>query len=101
MKKLNVIHEEKRRYPRFASDPLEFALISLEPGEEFTPNLVGLIADEHPYGGCGLVVRKPFSLKVGDRCRIQLGRLAPVLSELRWFKELDGDFLRLGFKFLE
>ncbi len=101
MKKLNIIQEEKRRYPRFAPDPLETAFVSLKLSGDFEPEFVSLIADKHPYGGCGLVIRKPFSLKVGDRCRIKLGKLAPLLSELRWFKELDGDFLRLGFKFLE
>ena len=99
--KSRSIHLEKRRYPRFAPDPLEVAFISLKTEGEFKPCRVALIADEHPYGGCGLVVRKPFSLKIGDKCRIQLGKLSPVLSELRWFKELDEDFLRLGFKFLE
>jgi len=100
-KQSKVLYEEQRRYPRFLPDPLETALISFDTEGEFRPERVALIVDMHPYGGCGLVVTAPFSMKVGEICRIRIGSLSPLLSELRWSRAIDSETIRLGFKFLE
>jgi len=95
-----IVSRNKRRYLRYLPDEGAFALLDLEMGESFNPQVVALVSEEG-YGGCGLVIlqRKiPFSL--GQKCRISVGNLPVVEAEIRWLNELDKDVLRMGLCYL-
>lgn len=101
---MNIDHNEARRYLRFPPDPIEVAYIDSNwQRDNFVQEMVALIVDVAPKGGCSLVFNLPKDkeIKNGQRCRIQVGDLRPVLAEVVWQKELDRDIYRCGFIFLE
>jgi hypothetical protein len=92
----------KRRHVRFKPDPLDYALIDATlTDDKFTPSQVALIVEEAPMGGCGLVLLDIPALQSGTRCRVQVGRLAPLLAEVVWRKPIDAEIIRIGLRFLE
>jgi hypothetical protein len=71
-----------------------------DEGGAFSPGPIG-IAFSEAYGGCGIVIVASESLKVGDRCRVQVGGLSPLLAEVVWREEIDKQAMKIGLKFLE
>ncbi len=101
---MTIEHNEARRYLRFPPDPIEVAYIDFDcEGHNFVKEVVALIVDVAPKGGCSLVFNLPKGkqMKDGQRCRIKIGDLRPVVAEVVWQKELDRDIYRCGFLFLE
>ncbi|MCA1904269.1 MAG: hypothetical protein CV045_05985 [Cyanobacteria bacterium M5B4] len=101
---MTIEHKEARRYLRFPPDPIEVAYLDWrDDRENFTKEVVALIVDVAPKGGCSLIFRHPKDPKLtaGKRCRIQVGDLRPVSAEVVWARELDRDIYRCGFIFLE
>lgn len=91
-----------RKYIRFEPDPLDYALIDFKLNfGEFRPEIIALIVDEAPLGGCGLVIKKIDDLKIQQACVIKVGRMAPIAAEVAWFKKLEDDLMRIGIKYLE
>ena len=92
----------KRRLLRFRPDPLEYAQVAIQdsPGP-FAPDLVALVSEEAPMGGCGLVLLETPSLKPGDVCRVKVGRIDPLRAEVMWRQLVEPGILRLVLKFLE
>jgi hypothetical protein len=92
----------KRRHLRFRPDPMEYALVAVQNlGAPFTPELVALVSEEAPMGGCGLVLLETPQLKVGDVCRVKVGRIDPLRAQVMWRKAVEPGIIRLGLKFLE
>jgi hypothetical protein len=92
----------KRRHLRFRPDPMEYAQIAIQNlGTPFTPEMLALISEEAPMGGCGLVLLETPLLKVGDICRVKVGRIDPLRAEVVWRKAVEPGIIRLGMKFLE
>jgi hypothetical protein len=92
----------KRRHLRFRPDPMEYAEIAVRnPGTPFTPEMVALVSEEAPMGGCGLVLMETPLLKVGDVCRAKVGRIDPLRAEVVWRKAVEPGIIRIGLKFLE
>jgi hypothetical protein len=92
----------KRRHLRFRPDPMEFAEIAVHDlGAPFTAEMVALISEEAPMGGCGLVLLETPLLKVGDICRAKVGRIDPLRAEVVWRKQVEPGIVRIGLKFLE
>lgn len=93
----------RRKHCRYPPEPLEIAYIDPESGSdrEFSPKYVGLIIEEAAIGGCCLAILNPEELHVGKHCRIQLGQLPVVRSEMRWEKGQELGITIAGFKFLE
>jgi hypothetical protein len=93
----------KRRLIRFPGDPLDFALIDFGPDDRpFSPQLVALIVEEAPMGGCSLAVSAGGdNLVEGRGCRVKVGRMEPVRAEIRWVRTLDDRVTRVGLQFLE
>lgn len=92
-----------RRYTRFPGDPLDVAIIALDPETPLTAfrgDIVALIMDEAPLGGCGLIVHRTDRLQVGDFCVVQVGRLLPVAAEVRWRREIGEGIVKIGLRFL-
>jgi len=93
---------KKRRYIRSAPDPLDVAYLSYDTsGGEFRPDCVALIVEESARGGCGLIFRLPTELRLGQIVQIQLGRLAPLASEVVWIRPQNEMIQYVGFRFLE
>lgn len=91
-----------RRHMRFRPDPMEFAQIAARNlASPFTPEIVALISEEAPMGGCGLVLMETPLLKVGDLCRVKVGRIDPLRAEVVWRKAVEPGIVRIGLKFLE
>lgn len=94
--------QSKRKHIRFKPDPLTYALIDCRSMEgNFVPDMIALIADEAPMGGCGLIVTDGDHLQIHTMCRIKLGELSPLRAEVVWRKPVDSSIVRLGFSFLE
>ena len=91
----------KRKNVRFKTDPSQAAQIdlTLDPSN-FRCDVAALIYNES-YRGCCLIAIKHEKLKIGTRCRIQLGPLAPIGAELKWTEEIDPEIIRMGFYFYE
>jgi len=87
---------------RFRPDPLDFAELDFGATDApFSAQLVALIAEESPMGGVGLAMLMTRRIQKGVVLRVKVGRLAPLLSEVRWVRMLEGDLIRVGIKFLE
>lgn len=92
----------KRRHLRFRPDPLEHALLQTRDlGGPFTPELIALVSEEAPMGGCGLVLLDTPRLRYGDVCRVQVGRIDPLRAQVVWRQECAPGIVRVGLKFLE
>ena len=92
----------KRRHLRFRPDPMEYAQIAVQSFRDpFTPELVALVSEEAPMGGCGLVLLETPLLKVGDICRVKVGRIDPLNAQVMWRQVVEPGIIRLGLKFLE
>jgi hypothetical protein len=92
----------KRRHLRFRPDPTEYAEIAVQNlGAPFTPEMVALVSEEAPMGGCGLVLLETPLLKVGDICRVKVGRIDPLRAQVMWRQAVESGIIRLGLKFLE
>ena len=94
-----------RKYPRFSGSPLDVAYLDLDPARDtFEPGFAGLIFQE-AYGGCGLIFTEKGDLRAqlekGMNCRIKLGDLDPLRSEVVWIEEPDPHAIKVGFRFLE
>jgi hypothetical protein len=93
---------EMRRHLRFRPDPMDYAQIATRNlGAPFTPELVALVSEEAPMGGCGLVLLETPLLKVGDICRVKVGRIDPLRAQVMWRQAVESGIIRLGLKFLE
>ena len=92
----------KRRHFRYPPNPLEVAWVDPENGDaEFAPKYVGLIIEESAIGGCCLAVLNPDDLYIGKICRVKIGDLPVLMSEVRWEKNQEMGVILIGFKFLE
>ncbi|MGK5084321.1 hypothetical protein WDW37_13575 [Bdellovibrionota bacterium FG-1] len=91
----------QRKFIRHVPDEGDFALIDLNPNnDDFKPTIPALIINE-AYKGCGLLVHPHSKLAIGTHVRAQVGKLAPVLSEIRWRKDIDSEVCKIGLLFLE
>lgn len=91
-----------RKYIRFRPDANAYAQIDKDPERsEFSFEYAGLILEEAPMGGCGLVVHEMAGLTVGDVLRVKVGELAPLKAQVVWTKSLGDQVVRIGMKFLE
>lgn len=67
----------------------------------FDPSALAMVVDE-AFGGAGLVLlQSGAGLRKGDRCRVRVGELGPLLAEVRWREELGTRLARCGLQFLE
>ena len=86
----------ERKGLRFSAEGGTLVHIDLQPdADKFNPTIVGLAIDEAGKG-CGAVVLNIPAIKEGSRCRIQVGRLPPMMAEIKWVRELDPQVLKIG-----
>ena len=91
-----------RKHLRFKPDPMDHAEIAIRrPGLPFAPEMVALISEEAPMGGCGLILVETPLLQVGDICRVKVGRIDPLGAEVVWRKPVEPGIIRIGLKFLD
>jgi hypothetical protein len=94
--------KEARSYLRFKPDPLDYAQIQLShDGEDFQPDMVALIVEEAPMGGCALVMHEHPAIAIDRICTIKLGGLTPLGARVVWIKELESDLIHVGYQFIE
>ena len=93
--------EPGRKYMRVAPDSNEYVQIDFKTEGDFSFDYAALVVEESPMGGCSIVCLKSFGIKVGLVCRLKLGHMAPLLSEVVWKSELDDQVTKYGIKFLE
>ena len=91
----------KRRYIRAAPDANEYVQIDPKTEGEFEFAYAALVVEESPLGGCSIVCLKSLNLEVGTKCRMKVGHMSPLLSEIMWETPLDELVVRYGVKFLE
>ncbi len=92
----------KRKHVRYAPDPLEVAFLDTDPKRAtFSPSYTGLIIELSGMGGCCLGLLKPKNLQTGQQVKLKIGKLEPLLSEVRWLRPQEKNVVFVGFKFLE
>ncbi|SMF68885.1 hypothetical protein [Pseudobacteriovorax antillogorgiicola] len=91
----------RRRYIRAAPDDNEYVQIDHKLEGDFTFSYAALVVEESPLGGCSIVCLDSVGLEKGSVCRMKVGHMAPLRSEIVWVKVLDEHVVRLGVKFLE
>jgi hypothetical protein len=90
------------RAVRFSPDPLDHALVAFDGFTgEFRPDLIGLIYDEAPMNGCGLVLQDHPRLVAEALCLVKVGRMDPVAAQVVWKKEIQPRLVHVGFHYLE
>lgn len=91
----------KRRFVRFDPDPTDTALVEFSPnGKTFKPTLAALISNES-YGGCGLIVMTRLRIKQGDKVRVKVGRVKPLVGVVAWVDPLAPRILQIGVRYEE
>lgn len=94
-----VIH--KRKSVRFKPDLGTFAWIDTGAfTQTFKPEVVALVTEESSKG-CRLLTFSDNEFEEGLRMKVKLGELAPLLSEVRWVKQLEEDVYHIGVMYLE
>ncbi len=92
----------KRKYIRFEPDSGDFVQIDKNPQSmEFQSQEVGLLVEESPMGGFGLVCLRSVGLATGSIYRFKVGKLAPLKAEIVWERILDDKVARYGVRYLE
>ena len=92
----------KRKHVRFQPDAMDYAQIAIQSlAEPFKPEVVALIYDEAPLGGCALIVLDNPLLTMGTECLVKVGRMDPVRSKIVWKKEIEPNLIRLGIEYME
>jgi hypothetical protein len=108
-----LAEELKRSYIRFHPEPLDIAVIDLNQEHldsftqkyfQFEGNTPSLIIDQS-YKGCSVAIHNREQsdefFKIGFRCLIKVGELAPLRAEVRWREKLSEEILKIGFEFLD
>ena len=95
--------DEARTSRRFPPD--EGTIAWIDPNmqgdkRDFKPTIAALVTDES-LRGCGIVVLSRDDMCQGAECMIRVGRLAPLLSQVRWVKDLSANARKVGVMFLE
>ena len=94
--------DKNRRNLRYKPDRLELALIMFDGNKAgWHPDDAALIIDESAVAGAQIVLKFTQLCKPGDRVRVKLGQMDPLLGEIVWRREIDADLCRLGVRFLE
>ena len=91
----------RRKYIRALPDDNEYVEVDMAVEGEFTFRFPALIIEVSPMGGCSITCLQRFGLKKGMVCRMKLGQMAPLKSEIVWERDLDEEVSRYGIKFLE
>lgn len=92
-----------RQQTRFPPLAMEVAEVSLNPEAsilDFRGDMVALVVDESPLGGCCLVVCRVDALHPGDFCVLRVGQQIPVSAEVRWRRDLGESVAKVGLQFL-
>lgn len=90
------------RAVRFHPDPLDHALIAFDGlAETFRPELIGLIYDEAPLNGCGLIIAEHPRLVPEALCLLKVGRMDPLAAQVVWCKPVLPHLVHVGFQYLE
>lgn len=98
-----AMSEEARKFRRFPPDEGEVAWIdpnAEDDKRDFKPTIAALVTDES-FNGCGLVVLSRDSIIRDTDCMIRVGDLPPILSKVRWVKDLGTDAWKASVTFLE
>ena len=97
----------KRKHVRFKPGPLDVAYIQFQSqnskylSANFNADCVAFIEDLAPLGGVGLICHNRPEFQKGTICRVQIGPLAPLLTEIVYLRVLSGTIMRVGCHFLE
>lgn len=93
---------QRPRSIRFTPDPLDHALVAFDGHTRaFRPELIGLIYDEAPLNGCGLVLQDHPRLVIDALCVVKVGRMDPVAARVVWKTELRPKLVQVGLQYLE
>ncbi len=94
--------EKKKRISfRFSAEPGTLVQIQKVSSTTGSIGLYGLAVDE-AYRGCSFVItgKKPL-WKEGETLKIKVGKLAPLVGEIRWVKKVERNIWTIGVKYLE
>ena len=96
---MGVGNVARRKNLRFNSDDSTMAKISSDLEDQgMEKSFTGLSINES-FRGVSVVVASHNEVMIGERYLVKVGKLSPIVGELRWIKKLDDDVFRLGFFF--
>ena len=90
----------KRKFIRFKPDADAIALIDMKADGQFSPKNNALIFEES-HGGVGLLFISNDRIKIGQKLKVQVGRLAPMKAEVRWCEQIDKQIYKIGLMYLD
>lgn len=87
--------QERRRYERYDPELNFLILVS----NEYHDEIVGLIRDES-RGGCAAVFhRNQFPFNLDNKVVVNTENASDVKSSIRWSKQLDKRFIKVGIEY--
>lgn len=90
-----------RKSIRFSPDSGSLAEIAFGPvAKAFKAQHHALVLSESATG-CSILVAFAPDVSVGDRLRLKVGNLSPLLAEVRWVVPLDEQIQKIGFMYLQ
>jgi hypothetical protein len=91
------MEQKKRKSFRFKAEPGTLvSLQKLSSSDKFTG-----IAINESYRGCSFVMVTKDPFQKGDQKKVKVGKLAALLAEVRWAKDLKDSILMMGVEFFE
>ena len=92
----------KRKHIRFRPDPTDVAYIDANiASSSFNAEFAALIVEEAPMGGCGIICLDYKKFADGDKLRIKVGKMDPVMAEVKWTNIVADGISRYGLQFLD
>jgi len=89
-----------QKHIRFSPDPGAEAAIDIDCDEKFRPRITARVINES-FGGCRVQASGHLPFCPGYRIRIRVGRLDPLLAEIRWVRLDPEGHVHLGIMYLD
>jgi hypothetical protein len=93
----SAMEQKKRKSFRFKAEPGTLVVFQKVSNPV---KITGLAIDES-YRGCSFVMVSKEPFEKGDHIKVKVGKLAALLGEVRWVKDLKDSVWTIGVEFLE
>ena len=90
----------KRRSLRFDPDDNAVAYISRDVDKLDVDASIAALPINESFDGVSLITLVKHNFSVSEKLLVKVGKLAPMLGEVKWVKELDSETVRVGFHYL-
>ncbi|MDH5655204.1 MAG: hypothetical protein OEZ34_04820 [Spirochaetia bacterium] len=104
--------EQRRNFLRFKPESLDIAVAVIDQEKLNNPSyskqldgdLAGLILDQS-HKGCSIIFinrdDSEYFFLEGSKCILQVGKLPPLMAEVKWREKLPSRIYKVGFEFID